>query len=90
MHFVPFNQGKATRIETLYDEVDSISIETHSGFVYHNCTVTWEQGRTRSAEFDNYRFKHGDDITFPEDVAFVAFEDECKEQFMKDFPESAE
>lgn len=90
MHFVPFNKGRHTRIETLYESVDSISIETKYGYVYHNCTVSWEQGWTRSAEFDNFRFKHSTGEIFPEDVVNVAFEDADKKQFMKDYPEGDE
>lgn len=90
MNFVPFNKGRATRIETLYETVDSISVETKSGYVYHNCTITWEQGWTRSAEFDNYRFNHYSGTIWPEDIASVAFEDADKEQFMKDYPEGEE
>lgn len=90
MHFVPFNKGHDTRIETLYESVDSISIETKYGYVYHNCTVSWEQGWTRSAEFDNYRFNHYSGTIWPEDVSSVAFEDVDKEQFMKDYPEGDE
>ena len=88
MHFVPFNVGRLTRIEHLYNTVDSISVETKSGCVYHGCTVTWEQGWTRSAEFDNYRFIHGYYTIYPEDVANIAFEDADVKQFIKDNPET--
>lgn len=90
MNFVPFNQSRNTRIEYLYNNVDSISVETTSGHVYHNCTVEWEQGWTRSYEFDNYRFKHGEYDIWPESVVSIAIEDEGKQQFMKDYPEGEE
>jgi hypothetical protein len=89
MEFVKFNKhANGTLIEQLYESVeDTISICDKNGFVYHNCTIGWEQGRTRSAEFDNYRFYHKGYTIWPESVDGVAFEDADKKQFMKTYPE---
>lgn len=89
MHFVPFNKSPETKIEALYlnEGIDTLSVETKYGYVYHGCSIRWEQGWTRSAEFDNYRFNHGNGTIFPEDVACIAFEDSELEQFKKDNPE---
>lgn len=84
MEYIQFNKVGSTTIEVLYDKVDSISILTTDGLPYHECSITWEQGRTRSVEFDNYRFVCGTSTIWPENVTHVAFEDEDKEQFIKD------
>ncbi|QXN76459.1 hypothetical protein [Escherichia phage BF17] len=88
MHFEKFNTNRNTRIDVLYETQDSISIRTRSGDVYHDCTIGWEQGRTRSAEFDNYRFYQGDTTIWPEDVEDIAFEDEHKDEFIKFNPKT--
>lgn len=90
MHFEKFNANRNTRIEMLFETQDTISICTKSGDVYHECTIEWEQGRTRSVEFDNYHFKQGDRKIWPELVESIAYEDEDKESFIKENPENDE
>lgn len=89
MNFVEFNK-KDTKIEKLYDTVDdTLSVMDYDGNVYHNCTISWEQGRTRSAVFDNYRFNHQNGTIWPEDVSHIALEDEEKDIFIDEHPEES-
>lgn len=87
MEFVKFNKP-GTRIEQLYDTVeDTLSICDKHGIIYHDCTIGWEQGWTRSAEFDNYRFYHHGSTIWPENVDSIAIEDSDKDAFVEMYPE---
>lgn len=89
MEFIKFNSTKQSKIEYLYDTVDdTLSIMDFHGNVYHNCTIGWEQGRTRSVVFDNYRFYHHGNTIWPEYVEFIAIEDDSKDDFIQEYEET--